>query len=255
VSQRVLRVRDGKDELDQGIRAIRDELEVQVDFPPDVVAEAVEAAKHPMLPDLDRTDIPFVTIDPPGSRDLDQALHLERDGDGYVVHYAIADLSAFVAPGGALDAEAHRRGESLYGADTLVPLHPRELSEGAASLLPDQVRPAYLWTIRLDPDGDGTDARVERALVRSRAQLDYEGAQETIDRGSGDPVLDLLKEVGELRIHQEAERPSEAGSTCRCLSRSWTAARPRGAWSTAASSPSRPGTRRSRCSPASPRLR
>jgi exoribonuclease R len=206
VSQRVLRVRDGKDELDQGMRAIRDELEVQADFPPDVVAEAVEAAKHPTLPDLDRTDIPFVTIDPPGSRDLDQALHLERDGDGYVVHYAIADLSAFVAPGGALDVEAHRRGESLYGADTLIPLHPRELSEGAASLLPDQVRPAYLWTIKVDADGDGTDARVERAMVRSRAQLDYEGAQRMIDQGSGDPVLDLLKEVGELRIHQEAER-------------------------------------------------
>ena len=206
MSQRVLRVRDGKDKLDHGIRAIRDELEVQADFPPDVVAEAVESAKHPALPDLDRTDIPFVTIDPPGSRDLDQALHLERDGDGYVVHYAIADLSAFVVPGGALDAEAHRRGESLYGADTLIPLHPRELSEGAASLLPDQVRPAYLWTIKVDADGDGTDARVERALVRSRAQLDYEGAQRMIDQGSGDPVLDLLKEVGELRIHQEAER-------------------------------------------------
>jgi exoribonuclease R len=202
----VLRVRHGQDELDGWIRDLQAELDVSADFPPAVVAEAAEAAKSPRLPDLDRTDIPFVTIDPPGARDLDQALHLERDGAGYVVHYAIADLSAFVEPGGALDAEAHRRGESLYGADTLIPLHPRELSEGAASLLPDQVRPAYLWTIKVGADGDGSDARVERALVRSRAQLDYAGAQRMIDDGTGGPVLELLKEVGQLRLHQEAER-------------------------------------------------
>jgi len=206
VSQRVLRVRDGRDELEGRIRTIQAELKVDVDFPEAVVAEAVEAAKAPRLPDLDRTDIPFLTIDPAGSKDLDQALHIERDGDGYVVHYAIADLTAFIEPGGALDLEAHRRGESLYGADTLIPLHPRELSEGAASLLPDQVRPAYLWTIRVTPDGDGTDAKVERALVTSRTQLDYDGAQRMIDDGSADPVLQLLKEVGQLRIHQEAER-------------------------------------------------
>jgi exoribonuclease R len=70
----------------------------------------------------------------------------------------------------------------------------------------NEVRPAYLWTIRLDVDGAETDARVERALVRSRAQLDYRGAQDLLDQGKADVVLELLKEVGELRIHQEAER-------------------------------------------------
>jgi len=206
MSNRVLRVRNGVEELRQGIAAIQRELEVETDFPPEVVAAAEAAARSPRLPSLDRTDLAFLTIDPPGARDLDQALHLERDGDGYVVHYAIADLGAFVEPGGPIDVEAHRRGESLYGADALVPLHPRELSEGAASLLEDQVRPAYLWTIRLDADGARTDARVERALVRSRRQLDYAEAQRLIDAGTGGPVLDLLKEVGELRLHREAER-------------------------------------------------
>jgi exoribonuclease R len=206
MSNRVLRVRNGVDDLHGRIRKIQGELELAADFPPEVVAAAKKAAEHPRLPELDRTDIPFVTIDPAGSMDLDQALHIERDGDGYVVHYAIADLSAFVEPGGVLDVEAHRRGESMYGADMLIPLHPRELSEGAASLLPDQVRPAYLWTIKVDADGDGSDARVERALVRSRAKLDYAGVQSQIDSGSADPVLQLLKEVGELRLHHEAMR-------------------------------------------------
>ena len=102
--------------------------------------------------------------------DLDQALHIERDGDGYVVHYAIADLAAFITPGDPVDLEANRRGETLYGADSKVPLHPPVISEGAASLLPDQVRPALLWTIKVDATGEGTDVTVERARVRSTRQ-------------------------------------------------------------------------------------
>ena len=57
--------------------------------------------------------------------DLDQALHIERAGDGYRVHYAIADVAAFVTPGDPVDEEAHRRGQTLYGADSKIPLHPR----------------------------------------------------------------------------------------------------------------------------------
>ncbi len=157
-SGRVVRVHEAAagvaaETLRQGIRDIQAELGVTPDFPAEVADAAARAAEAPRLPDLDRTDLPFVTIDPPSARDLDQAVHLARDGDGYVVHYAIADVAAFVSPGDAVDAEAHRRGETLYGADSKVPLHPPVLSEGAASLLPDQVRPALLWTIRLDASG------------------------------------------------------------------------------------------------------
>ncbi len=105
-----------------------------------------------------------------------------------------------------MDVEANRRGETLYGADSKVPLHPKSLSEGAASLLPEQVRPALLWTIRVDATGEGTDVTVERALVRSTAKLDYEGVQMSIDRGDALETLMLLKEVGELRLRREAAR-------------------------------------------------
>jgi len=206
VSSRVLRVRHPVAVLEQGVLAIQHEQKLSPDFPDAVVAEAVAAAANPRLPDLDRTDLPFITIDPAGSMDLDQAMHLERDGTGYVVHYAIADVGAFVVPGGAIDTEARRRGESLYGADSKIPLHPKELSEGAASLLPDQVCPAFLWTISLDAAGAHTGATVERALVRSTARFDYEGVQELIDSGAAGPMLLLLKEIGELRLDQEAQR-------------------------------------------------
>ena len=204
---RVLRVRDtDNDELRRGIAAIQQEQELSPDFPPEVEEAAEHAAANPRLPELDRTDLELVTIDPPTSMDLDQALHIAREGDGYVVSYAIADLAAFVTPGDALDEEAHRRGESLYGADSLIPLHPKALSEDAASLLPGEERPALLWTIKLDATGEGIDADVVRARVRSREKLDYAGVQKQIDDGSAPESLQLLKTVGELRLRREAER-------------------------------------------------
>ncbi len=189
-----------------GIQQIQDELGLTPAFPAEVERAAAEAAAHPRLPELDRTDLPFVTIDPESSRDLDQALHLERDGDGYVVHYAIADVAAFVSPGDPVDVEANRRGETMYGADSKVPLHPKVLSEGAASLLPGEDRPALLWTIRLDAAGETTGVEVVRALVRSRAKLSYAGAQADLDAGTGDPVLTLLGEVGRLRMARDLAR-------------------------------------------------
>ncbi|HYH34413.1 MAG TPA: RNB domain-containing ribonuclease [Nocardioides sp.] len=211
VSGRVVRVRSAADgaaasALREGITRIQEELQVTPRFPAEVEEAAREAAGRPRLPELDRTDLELVTIDPASARDLDQALHLERSGDGYVVHYAIADVAAFVAPGDPVDLEARRRGETLYGADSKVPLHPPVLSEDAASLLPGQVRPALLWTIRVDGTGEGTEVTVERALVRSRAQLDYETAQRAIDDGSAAESLLLLREVGELRLAREAAR-------------------------------------------------
>jgi len=192
--------------FDAPIRAIEAELELSPEFPAEVLAAAEEAAANPKLPELDRTDLPLITIDPVGSRDLDQALHIERRDGGYLVTYAIADVAAFVEPDGPIDVEAHRRGQTMYAPEHRIPLHPPVLSEGAASLLADQVRPALPWSIDLDETGEGIRIEVERALVRSRAQLSYVDAQEALDDGSADEVLLLLKEVGELRLARERER-------------------------------------------------
>ncbi len=190
-----------------GVRHLRDALEVPDTFPAEVIAEADRAATTPRLPSLDRTDIEFVTIDPPGSMDLDQAVHIERSGAGYVVHYAIADVAAWVSPGGAIDTEARKRGQTLYAPDWRAALHPPRLSESAASLLADRTpRPAQLWTITLDADGVQTHARVERAMVRSRAKLTYTGVQADLDAGRAADSLQLLKTVGELRQQVERDR-------------------------------------------------
>ncbi|MEW2163798.1 RNB domain-containing ribonuclease [Streptomyces sp. NPDC007084] len=190
--------------LRAALSALRTELGVPEAFPAEALAEA---ARPPRPPSYDATDIPLFTIDPPTSRDLDQAMHLSRrDGGGYRVRYAIADVAAFVTPGGALDAEAHRRVMTLYFPDEKVPVHPPELSEGAASLLPGQDRPAVLWTIDLDADGRTLTTDVRRALVRSRAKLDYAHVQRQIDAGTAEEPLALLRTVGSLRETLEAER-------------------------------------------------
>jgi exoribonuclease R len=187
-------------------QSLRDELGVAGDFPPEALAEAEAAARAPRLPDHDRTDIPLFTLDPEGSRDLDQAVAIERRPAGYRVHYAIADVAAFVTPGGALDAEAHRRGVTLYAPDGNVPLHPEVLSAGAGSLLPGQVRPALLWTHDLDRDGALVATELRRAQVRPRRQLAYPEVQALLDAGAGDDELALLAEVGRLRQARAAER-------------------------------------------------
>jgi exoribonuclease R len=192
--------------LQQRFDAIRAELKVPTDFPPEVTAEAQRVAGAPTPADRDVTGVPFLTIDPPGSMDLDQALHIEREGEGYRVRYAIADVPAFVEPGGAVDSEARRRGQTIYAPDRRTPLHPPLLSEGAASLLPGEVRSAFVWDMRLRADGEGTQVEVYRARVRSLDRLDYESVQKAIDAGSADERLMLLKEVGQKRMEFERRR-------------------------------------------------
>ena len=225
-------------EVTRALDALRAQYEVPTAFPPEALTEA-ESAANAWAQDgparlradgaRDARDLQLVTIDPPGSMDLDQAVLLERlpvqtdhasvptgDAPGpvaaYRVHYAIASLATFVTPGGALDAELRRRGETIYAPDAATPLHPEVLSHGAASLLEDVDRPACLWTIDLDDRGEIVSARVERALVRSRARLNYSQVQAAIDgEGSLPPsapadLPGLLAEIGRLRLEREAAR-------------------------------------------------
>jgi VacB/RNase II family 3'-5' exoribonuclease len=193
-------------QLGQVFDAVRAELKVPEDFPPEVLAQAQAVSGASALPRRDETAVPFLTIDPPGSKDLDQAMHIERAGKGYRLRYAIADVPALVKPGGALDIEAFTRGQTIYAPDRWTPLYPERLSEDAASLLPHQVRPAFVWDMHLDSDGEGTSVDVYRAMVSSKSRLDYAEVQREVDSGTADERLNLLKEVGERRIILERAR-------------------------------------------------
>ncbi|HET8742066.1 MAG TPA: RNB domain-containing ribonuclease [Gaiella sp.] len=193
-------------EIEAAFQELRRQLKVPSEFPADVLEEAQESARSPRHPGADETETPFVTLDPAGSMDLDQASHFERRGDGYRVKYAIADVAAFVEAGGPLDVEAHERGRTLYAPDVNVRLYPPTLSEDAASLLPGETRPALVWTMDVDETGEGTAVHVQRALVRSRAKLDYVSAQTALDDGTATEQLRLLREIGILREQRETRR-------------------------------------------------
>ena len=122
----------------------------------------------------DLTDVPFVTIDPEGSTDLDQAVLIDADGQGWRVRYAIADVAAHVVPGGAIDTEAWARVETTYCPDTRVGLHPPQMSEGYASLLPGQRTKAVVWDLGVDASGELQTIDVRRAWVRSTRKYSYE---------------------------------------------------------------------------------
>lgn len=188
---------------------IRTELGVDEEYGDDALAEARATAQmiDSGAPGADRyadvredhTGVPFVTIDPPTSRDLDQAVHITADAGGFVIDYAIADVAALITPEGALDQESRRRGATVYFPDGSVPLHPRALSEDAGSLLPERVRLCVLWTIRVAGDGSVTDVRVRRSRIASVARLDYAGVSADAADGRLHPAIAALPAFGELR--------------------------------------------------------
>ncbi len=165
----------------------------------------------PALEDL--TGLPFCTIDEPHSKDLDQAVLVEREGSGFRLRYAIADAAWFVRPGSALFDEAVRRGATCYLPGLVVPMLPRRLSEGIVSLNPREDRRALVFDVGLDADGSINRSRIHRGRVHSRAKLSYDGVQAWLD-GGDEPsenggVLESLQamvELGKARLLQSRAR-------------------------------------------------
>lgn len=159
--------------LPAGLAGIRQQFDLDPAFPAEAEEEARAAAAAPRGNRPDRCAEPFITLDPLSSTDLDQAFRIEASGPGLILHYAIADIAAFVVPDGAIDRAAWARGETFYLPDGKISLYPTVLSEGAASLLPDGPRPAIIFAVRIAPDGTSSLDGAERALVRSHAKLGY----------------------------------------------------------------------------------
>jgi exoribonuclease R len=201
-------IRDRNCLLGEGLALIRQQFQLPTAFPPEVEAEAAEAASLPLTDHADATNVPFVTLDPASSRDLDQAFAIEAAGPDLLLHYAIADVGWFVADGGAMDREAWVRGTSFYLPDGKVPLYPPALGDGAASLLSDGDRPAVIFTVRVDPAGEARLDGAHRALIRSRAKLAYETATEA-DLPTGFAELTRRVEAAELARGAARVEPPE----------------------------------------------
>ncbi len=182
------------------------------DFPSAVLAEVDAFLREPGIDDpslVDLAAVPFVTIDGPGTRDLDQAVHVEESAAGYRLLYAIADASYYVTPGTALFEEALRRGASFYVPGASVPMLPRALSEGLVSLGPNAARRALVFDVKMDPQGTILSSDLVRARVKSRAKLAFEEVDALVDFGG--PLakaefagsLRAVVKLGEKRAHHD----------------------------------------------------
>ena len=196
-------IKDWTGALDAGLEAIRNQFKLPAAFPPEVEAAASAAAARPLDDHVDRTALPFVTLDPVSSVDLDQAFAIERSGGDIVLHYAIADVGWFVAHGDLLDREAWARGVTIYLPDDKVRLYPAALSEGAASLLADGERPAVIFTVRVGGDGEVALDAVERARIRSRAKLGYATVQPS---DLPDGFAELAERIAAAELRRGAAR-------------------------------------------------
>jgi ribonuclease R len=170
-------------------------------FAPELESEArasVTAADKQQLARRDLTGLATFTVDPATARDFDDAVSAEAHGDGVRLWIHIADVSAHVRPGGALDAEALRRGTSTYVPGSVEPMLPTELSDEACSLAPGLDRLAVTAEIVLSGGGQPQSASFYRSRMRSDARLNYDQLDEFFS-GRTEPPAEVVQPLGLAR--------------------------------------------------------
>lgn len=163
---------------------------------------------------LDVRDLPLVTIDGEDARDFDDAVYAERDGRGWRLLVAIADVSWYVRPEDVLDQEATLRGTSVYFPDRAIPMLPEALSNGLCSLNPEVDRLALLCELHLTPHGRVKSATFHEAVMRSAARLTYTEVAAILDADEASrearaplvPHLENLHAVYQLLVARRAQR-------------------------------------------------
>ena len=182
------------EEAKQCARAMLYAQEIHRTFPKEVQAEAdryegAEVAVEDMAGRLDLRDMPIFTIDSAETKDIDDAVSLRKLEDGFELGVHIADVSHYVKPGSVLDQEAFHRGTSVYYADQVVPMLPKQLSNGVCSLNEGVDRLAFTCLMRLDAQGNLTNYRFAKSVIRSRVKGVYSELNQ-IFAGESTPELD-----------------------------------------------------------------
>ena len=156
----------------------------------------------------DLTHLPLPTIDPEDARDHDDAVWVERTQDGgYRAWIAIADVSSYVKPGTAIDAEALARGCSVYLPNRAIPMLPRALSSNLCSLLPDVIRLCLCAEVTVDAGGNVTGERLIRGFMNSRAKLNYGGVARALGYTTEPAAQEQAEQMVEgLKVAAELSR-------------------------------------------------
>ena len=203
------------DEAKRCAKALLYAKDIRTRFPDKVRDEAkkfegAEVSEKDCEGRMDLRALPIFTIDSAETKDIDDAISLTRTSDGgFELGVHIADVSNYVKPGTELDNEAFSRATSVYYADQVVPMLPKALSNGICSLNENELRLAFSCLMRLDKEGDLTDYRFVKSIIRSRVKGVYSeinallaGTADAEIKAKYADVIDQLPTMKELYGHR-----------------------------------------------------
>ena len=203
------------DEAKRCAKALLYAKDIRTRFPDKVREEAkkfegAEISEKDCEGRMDLRALPIFTIDSAETKDIDDAVSLTRTSDGgFELGVHIADVSNYVKPGTELDNEAFSRATSVYYADQVVPMLPKALSNGICSLNENELRLAFSCLMRLDKDGNLTDYRFVKSIIRSRVKGVYAeinallaGTADAEIKAKYADVIDQLPAMKELYGHR-----------------------------------------------------
>ena len=207
-----------KDDPQSDLRMIAASHGFDFDFPDDVKEEVKNIPKDIKNEDIsDRVDLRdklIFTIDGEDTKDIDDAISLEILPNGnYKLGVHIADVSHYVKPGTAIFREALKRGTSLYMLSSVIPMLPRELSNGICSLNPNEDRLAKSCEMEIDPSGNIVNSRIFDSVIKSRKKMSYTAVNDILENGTipegYEEYADLLKEMDGLSKAMSAKRKNK----------------------------------------------
>ena len=198
---------------------------IQNNIPVDFSAEAREQAKQyanavidekQAAKRLDLRDLPIFTIDGADTKDIDDAISVERIENGYKLGVHIADVSHYVTEGSPLDNDAFERGTSVYIADKVIPMLPKELSNGICSLNPGVDRLAFSCIMEISNKGTVKKYKFAKTVIRSRVQGVYSEVNAILDNTANEAIkakysevldcIPVMKELADILIKKRKDR-------------------------------------------------
>lgn len=199
---KITRVFGSSDVAKVSVNAYIEEKNIPVEFPDEVVREAVELQRRGISSAdkamrMDLRHLPIFTIDGADTKDIDDAVSIEKTPKGFKLGVHIADVSHYVKRGSALDKEAFRRGTSVYIADTVIPMLPKELSNGICSLNPNEERLAFSCLMELDENGTIVNYKFVKSVIMSRVKGVYSEINSIINGEADEKILEKYAEVRE----------------------------------------------------------
>ena len=203
---RVIEILGKTDDTNVDLLSVLRTYDYKMKFPKEVQKEAsaIPQLIHSVEGRVDLREKEIFTIDGDDTKDIDDAVSLEKVGKNYLLGVHIADVSTYVREGTPLDKEASKRGTSVYLIDTVIPMLPRELSNGICSLNPNEDRYALSIDILLDKNGNILEKKIYKSVIRSNIQMTYNNVYKILENdeipAGYEKYVETLKCMKELAL-------------------------------------------------------